>query len=98
MIGGLLKIKVLKDESKELMIEFETKDLTIPDLIANELLNNDSTEFAGVSKDHPETGNATLVLKSKKSAKGELLKAIERIDEQFSDLKSQLPSKREKKK
>lgn len=87
-----MKIKVLKDETKELMIEFETKDLTIPDLIASELINEDDTEFAGVSKDHPETGNAVLVLKSKKTAKTELLKAIGRLDENFAELKSQLSS------
>ncbi len=92
-----MKIKVLKDESKELMMEFDTKDLTIPDLIANELLNEDETEFAGVSKDHPETGNVVLVLKSKKQAKSELLKAIGRIDEQFADLKEQLSAKKSKK-
>ena len=96
-----MKIKVLKDETKELMIEFETKDLTIPDLIANELVNEEDTEFAGVSKDHPETGNAVLVLKSKKTAKAELLKAISRVDEQFADLKTQIgsskaPSKKSK--
>jgi DNA-directed RNA polymerase subunit L len=89
-----LKIKVLKDESKELMIEFETKDLTIPDLIASELLDNDDVDFAGVSKDHPETGNAVLVLKSKKKAKDTLLKAIESLDEQFAELKTQLSKKR----
>jgi DNA-directed RNA polymerase subunit L len=87
-----MKIKVLKDETKELMIEFDTKDLSIPDLIANELVNQDETEFAGVSKDHPETGNAVLVLKSKKTAKTELLKAIGRLDEQFTELKSQISS------
>ena len=92
-----MKIKVLKDESKELMIEFETKDLTIPDLIANELLSEEDTEFAGVSKDHPETGNVMLVLKSKKQAKAELLKAIGRVDDQFSDLKDQLSAKKSKK-
>ncbi|MGI0100102.1 MAG: RpoL/Rpb11 RNA polymerase subunit family protein [Candidatus Micrarchaeaceae archaeon] len=93
-----MKIKVLKDESKELMIEFDTKDLTIPDLIASELVDEDDTEFAGVSKDHPETGNVVLVLKSKKQAKSELLKAIGRLDEQFAELKEQLgPSKRAKK-
>jgi DNA-directed RNA polymerase subunit L len=87
-----VKIKVLKDETKELMIEFETKDLTIPDLISNELVNEEETEFAGVSKDHPETGNAVLVLKSKKNAKAELLKAITRAEEQFADLKTQTGS------
>ncbi|MGD0510801.1 MAG: RpoL/Rpb11 RNA polymerase subunit family protein [Candidatus Micrarchaeaceae archaeon] len=89
-----MKIKVLKDESKELVIEFDTRDLTIPDLIASELLNEDDTEFAGVSKDHPETGNAVLVLRSKKTAKTELLKAITRVDEKFAELKTQLSSKK----
>jgi DNA-directed RNA polymerase subunit L len=89
-----MKMKVLKDESKELMLEFDTKDLTIPDLIASELLESDDVEFAGVSKDHPETGNAVLVLKSKKKAKDTLLKAIDRLDEQFAELKTQLSSKK----
>lgn len=91
-----MKINVLKDESKELIIEFDTKDLTIPDLIANALVNEENTEFAGVSKDHPETGNAVLVLKSKKTAKTELLKALGKIDEQFSELKSQISTSRKK--
>jgi len=82
-----MKIKVIKDETKELMIEFDTKDLTIPDLIAAELLDEDDTEFAGVTKDHPETGNVVLVLKSKKNAKSELIKAIERISEKYEELK-----------
>ncbi len=89
-----MKINVLKDESKELMIEFDTKDLTFPDLIASALVAKDETEFAGVSKDHPETGNAVLVLKSRKQAKAELLKALEEIEEQFSELKSQLSKKK----
>lgn len=94
MIGGLLKLKVIKDESKELMVEFDTKDLTIPDLIASELLSEDDVEFAGVSKDHPETGNVLLVVKSKKNAKSELLKAIGRLDESFGEIKTQLSKKK----
>jgi DNA-directed RNA polymerase subunit L len=90
---GILKIKVLKDESKELTIEFETKDTTIPDLIVSELLDNDDVDFAGVAKDHPETGNAVLTLKSKKKAKDVLLKAIESLDEQFASLKTQVSKK-----
>ncbi len=88
-----LKIKVIKDESKELVIEFETKDLTIPDLIASELLENEDVDFAGVAKDHPETGNAVLVVKSKKKAKDVLLKTIESLDEQFTELKAQVSKK-----
>lgn len=94
MIGGFLKMKVLKDESKELIIEFDTKDFTIPDLIASELLGDDNTEFAGVSKDHPETGNVVLALKSKKKAKDELLKAIDSLDEQFAELKTMISKKK----
>lgn len=87
-------MKVLKDESKELIVEFETKDLTIPDLIAGELLTEEDVDFAGVSKDHPETGNVVLVIKSKKKAKDELLKAIGRLDESFSEIKGQISKKK----
>jgi DNA-directed RNA polymerase subunit L len=89
-----MKIEIKKDEGKELDIEFDTPDLTIPDLIANELLTSDSVEFAGVSKDHPEVGKPLLVVKSKKSAKSDLLKALQSIDEQFAELKTQLSKKK----
>lgn len=89
-----MKIEVKKDEGKELDIEFDTPDLTIPDLIASELLTNDSVEFAGVSKDHPEVGKPLLVVRSKKSAKSDLLKALQSIDEEFAELKTQLSKKK----
>lgn len=89
-----MKINVKRDEGKELDIEFETSDLTIPDLLASELLTSDSVEFAGVSKDHPETGKPLLVIKSKRSAKSDLLKAIESIDANFAELKGQLSKKK----
>jgi DNA-directed RNA polymerase subunit L len=89
-----MKIEIKKDEGKELDIEFDTPDLTIPDLIASELLTNDNVEFAGVSKDHPEVGKPLLVVRSKKSAKSDLLKALQSIDEQFTALKAQLSKKK----
>lgn len=89
-----MKIVVKKEEGKELDIEFDTSDFTIPDLIVNELLANDNVEFAGVSKDHPETGKPLLVLKSKRSAKSDLNKALENIDEKFTELKEQLSKKK----
>lgn len=89
-----MKINVKKNESKELDIEFDTLDITIPDLIVNELLANDNVEFAGVSKDHPETGKPLLVVKSKRSAKNDLLKALEGIDSEFTELREQLSKKR----
>lgn len=84
-----MKIKVLKDEGKELEIEFDTKDMTIPDLMAAELLENDDVDFAGVSKDHPETGKPVLKVKtSKKKAADVVLKSLENIEENFTKLKS----------
>ena len=55
---------------------------------------NDSVEFAGVMKDHPEIGKPLLVIKSKRSAKSDLLKAIENLDKEFEDLKDQLSKKK----
>lgn len=86
--------KVIKNDAKELRIEFESGDLTVPDLIAGALLKNDSVEFAGVEKEHPEVGRPLLVVKSKRSARGDLLKAIEGLDEEFEDLKGQLSKKK----
>lgn len=92
-IGVAMKINVKKDESKELNIEFETNDITIPDMIANELLANDDVEFAGVSKDHPEVGKPVLIIKSK-NAKKDLLKALDGINATFSALKTQIAKKK----
>ena len=86
-------MKVLKDEKTELMVEFDTKDLTIPDLIAGEILADEGVDFVGVHKDHPETGNAVIVIKSKKP-KDELLKALGRLDDSFAELKTQLSKKK----
>lgn len=89
-----MKIKVLKDESNELILEFETTDFTIPDLIASKLQENDDVEFAGVSKEHPEVGRVRLVIKTeKKKAKDVLLKSIEQLDETITELKSSIPSR-----
>ena len=90
-----MKINVLKNESNELKIEFETGDLTIPDLIANQLLENDDVAFAGVAKDHPEVGKPVLTLKTnKKKAAAAFEKALEEIDENITQLKSQISGKK----
>lgn len=88
-----MKINVVKDEGNELVVEFDTFDFTIPDLLADELLEDSNVEFAGVSKDHPETGKPVLMLRAKKP-KDSIVKAIERLDENFSELKTQLSKKK----
>lgn len=51
-----MEAKIIKNDSKELQIEFEDGDITIPDLIVNAVINDKDVEFAGVEKDHPEVG------------------------------------------
>lgn len=82
-----MKLNLIKEEDKELAIEFDTSDFTIPDLLADELLEDSNVEFAGVSKDHPETGKPILVIKGKKNPKASLMDAIERLDKSFGELK-----------
>ncbi len=81
-----MKIKVLKDEKQELIIEFETKDFTIPDAIADELLDDSSVEYAGATKEYRTVSNPTLKIVGKKP-KESLVNAMERIVENVADLK-----------
>jgi DNA-directed RNA polymerase subunit L len=89
-----MKITVVKNESNELIIDFDTSDYTIPDLIASQLQQNDDVEFAGVAKEHPEVGRPRLVIKTgKKKAKDALEKALKQLDETISELKASIPAK-----
>jgi DNA-directed RNA polymerase subunit L len=89
-----MKFNVIKDEGNELVIEFETHDLTIPDLVAAQLLENGDVTFAGVAKDHPEVGKPKLVLKTgKKKAKDLFEKALEEVDENLSSMRAGLGKK-----
>lgn len=89
-----MKVNLIKDEDKELVLEFETSEFTIPDLIVDELLEDSNVEFAGTSKDHPETGKPVLTIRSKKDPRASLSAAIKRIDENFTELKTQLSKKK----
>ena len=82
-----MKLNLVKDEDKELAIEFETSDFTIPDLLADELLEDSNVEFAGVAKNHPETGKPILTIRAKKNPKASLMSAIERLDKSFGEMK-----------
>ncbi|MCL5433752.1 MAG: hypothetical protein M1538_02110 [Candidatus Marsarchaeota archaeon] len=86
-----MKINIIKNEDYELQIEFEERTLVFPDLIANRLLEYSEVEFAGVNKSHPGVDRPLLVLKTKKKkAKDVLKKALEDMNEDFTDLNSQL--------
>ncbi len=90
-----MDMKVLKNESKELMIEFGDGDLTFPDLLAHELMGDSDVTFAGVTKDHPEVGKPVLVIKTgKKGASAALESAIERVEGNVKELKASVSKKK----
>ena len=90
-----MKISIIKSEPKELIIEFETTDLTLPDLIASDLLKNPDVEFAGVSKDHPKIGKPRLVVKTSKKKAAEVLeKSISGLEEVFTEIKDEFSKKK----
>ncbi len=90
-----MKTEFIKDEAKEIVLEFEENDTTIPELLASRLSGEDGVEFAGVLQEHPQAGRPRLVIRTEgKRASTVLSKAIDSIDEELDDLKSQLGKKK----
>ncbi len=86
--GVSLKINVIKDEGKELIVEFDTKDFTIPDMIADQLLEDGSVEYAGVMKEYRETSSPRLMITAKKP-KDSLAKAVSELEDEFAAIAKQ---------
>ena len=90
-----MKINVVKNENKELIIEFDDGDLTLPEFLAGELSKEDDVAFAGVDRQHLGTSKPKLVVRTEKKKAIDMLdKALDAMDEEFSDLKSQLSKKK----
>lgn len=71
-----MEIKVLKQEKDRLEIELD--NLTIAELIRNELWNDDKIEIAAWKREHP-TKNPVLIVKVKEgTAKRALSEAVAR--------------------
>ncbi len=88
-----MKLKVVEDEKGSLVIEFEGVDRGIPDLIKGKLQESKDVDFAGVAKEHFEVSNPRLIVKSEKSARNLVLKAIEELEDELKELQSQVPKK-----
>jgi DNA-directed RNA polymerase subunit L len=79
-----MKINVIKKEKNELEIELD--NLTIAELLRNELWNDDSVEVSAWKRENPSK-NPILVVKTKgKDAKKVLLDAISRIRDKNKDI------------
>lgn len=79
-----MKINVIKKEKNELEIELD--NLTIAELLRNELWNDDSIEVSAWKRENPSK-NPILVVKTKgKDAKKVLLDAIGRIRDKNKEI------------
>jgi len=78
-----MQIKILKQEKEELEIELD--NLTIAELLRNELWNEE-VEVSAWKREHP-TKNPVLIIRTKgKDAKKVLLDAIEKIQEKNQEI------------
>ena len=88
-----MQVKIIEDETKIFIAEFEGVERSVVELIREKVADSAGVEFASVEKDHPEIGNPRLVVKSTKSAKAIVIKAIEELQEEVKELSTQMPKK-----
>lgn len=88
-----IKVNIIEDESKSFVAELVGADRSVAELIKEKLSGNKDVEFSSVEKDHPETGDPRLVVKSSKSARGLVVKAIEEVEEELKDIAGEIPKK-----
>lgn len=86
-----MEVRVTKREAKEAVLEFDTLDTTIPDLLASALLKDKDVLFAGVDRPHLEIGHPSLVVRTNKKGVGDALeRAIESLNKDISSIKDSI--------
>lgn len=83
-----MKIEVLENDDERLKIEIHD-NLTLVNLINENLWKQRGLEYAAYAQDHPYISKPVLVVKSKNPKKA-LLDAADRIVEDVNDLRKQL--------
>ena len=79
-----MKIQILKQDKNELEVELD--NLTIAEILRNELWEDSNTEVSAWKRENPSK-NPILVVKTRgKDAKKVLLDAIERVQEKNSEI------------
>jgi len=71
----VVELKILKDENKELKVEFEDLDLGLANYVVDGLLKEKDVEFASASYTHPLEGCVVITIKAP-NAKKALAKAV----------------------
>ncbi len=87
-----MKINIIEEVNNEIKVEFEDDDIhTLPNLIVNEVLKDNSVEFAGYNVPHPLEKKAIIIIKTKrKDPKKVVFEAIERLKEEVKKFESAL--------
>lgn len=88
-----IKLNIIEDESKSFVAELVGADRSLADAIKEKLTESKDVEFSSVEKDHPETGDPRLIVKSSKNAKGLVVKAIESLEDEIKEMAGEIPKK-----
>lgn len=90
-----MKTTIIKNEPKEVILEFDDLDTTMPDFLASILSDNPDVSFAGVSQTHPEVDKPRLVVRTEKKKAADVIeKAIDNVDGELSTIKSSVSKKK----
>lgn len=92
-LDDIMKVEILEDEPKSLILEFDESDRAVAELIKDEIIDNKDVEFAAVVKEHPEVGRPRLVVKASKKPSTIVAKAIENVEAKLKEFESKLPKK-----
>ena len=86
-----MKLNIIEDETKSMIIELVDADRGIADLIRDRLAEKKDIEFVSVIKTHPDVGQPRLIVKSNKNARAAILKALDEVQEEIDEFAKQLP-------
>ncbi len=86
-----MKLNIIEDEPKSMIIELLDADRGIADLIRDNLAKRSDIDFVSVVKIHPDVGQPRLVIKSNKNVRTAVLKALEEVQDELEEFSKQLP-------
>lgn len=83
-----MKLKIIEDKKDLLVIEIEGARHTIPNLLREALLEDNSVDLAAYEKKHPMLGNPKVYIKAKDPRKA-LLAAIKRTEDAVKEFEEE---------
>jgi DNA-directed RNA polymerase subunit L len=88
-----MKLNVKSQEPTYLEIEFIDEDISFLHALREVLVAKKEVEFVAAKIDHPQIGNPTLILRTKKEDAVDVLRAaLKELKKQLSEFKEELKS------